>query len=149
MGAPHYTPTGKPIQGAQGASQDLRAEFGLVETGMQVMNAFPLNLWFVDGNTADTTFIVVPWDCLVTSIYVVVGQNGNATTDTILTPKINSIAITGGGLTIPLTASAGDVIVATPTAANAISAGQVLEVATDGGGSTVMALTISALLERT
>lgn len=149
MGAPHYTPSGKPIQGSAGSSQDLRTEFGLVETGMQVMNSIPVTLYFADANlAADDTFIVVPWDCLVKTIYVVTGS-GNSIAETILTPKIATVAITGGAITIPLNALVDVVFTATPTAANAISAGQTLEIETDGGGTAVMPLVFTVLLERT
>ena len=148
MAAPHYTPSGKPVQGSNGSSKDLRDEFALVETGIQVMNALPMTVNFEDINTAGSAYIVVPWSCKITKIYAV-NALANTTNPTVLTPKIASVAVTGGGLTFGATDAEETVVSSTPTAANTVAVGGSIEIATDGGGGSVMPAVITLLLERT
>lgn len=58
------------------------------------------------------------------------------TADVTITPSIAGVDITNGALTIATAGSAaGDVDTATPTAANAVAAGQVIKLTVTGGGS--------------
>lgn len=149
MAAPHYTPSGAPTEGSNGSSATLRAELALVEAGIEVLNEIPVTLWFEDANAAaGQSYVIVPWQCTIEKIYAAAGA-ANATTDTILTAKIGGVAVTGGSLTIPLAAAAGDSVAATPTAANAVSASGAIEIETDGAGSSVMPVGVTIVLKRT
>ena len=148
MAAPHYTPSGKPVQGSAGSSKDLRDEFLLVETGIQVLNSIPIIAHFSDANTAGQVYVGVPWDCTITKVYIT-NDVSNTTTDTIFTLKIAGVAVTDGAGTLLSSAQLGTVVTITPTALNAIAAGQGLEIETDGGGSPVMPCNCTCLFERT
>lgn len=59
-----------------------------------------------------------------------------ATADAVLAPQINTVAITGGGITVTASGSAaGDVDSSTPTAANTVAVGDSLEVSTNGAST--------------
>ena len=60
------------------------------------------------------------------------------TADAVLTPQINTVAVTGGGITIAYSGSAvGDVDSSTPTAANTVAVGDSLEVSTNNASANV------------
>lgn len=101
-----------------------------------------------DISTASSSYVAMPYAGTVDIIYSVI--HGAITgTDVTLTCKINGTDITTGALTVAYTGSAaGDVDTVTPTAANAFTAGQYLEVATGGGTGAVRA-TITFLVTRT
>ena len=127
MTAPHYTPSGAPATGADGASADLRAEFALVEAGPEVLNFFPLSASFDDMNTAGSIFIGVPFACTVEAIYVTLVDNHSGP-DTTLTPKIGAVAITGtGSLVFGSSDGLGNVKSFIPTSGNSIGIGATLE----------------------
>jgi hypothetical protein len=148
MAAPHYTPSGDPVQGTAGSSAEFRTEFGLIETGIQVLNAIPVIGFMSDANTLGQIYIPVPWACRLIKIYAV-NSIVNTTTATILTPKIGGTAVTDGGMTFGATDAVGTILSATPTALNTIAEGQALEIETDGGGTPVMPVNITLLVERT
>ena len=67
--------------------------------------------------------------------------------DAVLTSKIGSTAITGGVITIANSGpAAGDIDVATPTAANVVAVGNQINIATDGGSTNTVSANISILI---
>jgi hypothetical protein len=148
MPSPTYTPTGVPVQGSAGVSSEIRAEFTAIETGIELLNLYPMVAQFDDINTADQIYLVAPWACTVEKIYVVVNAD-NATADTVITAKIGGAAVTGGSGTILSTALAGSVLTITPTALNTLIEGGALEIETDGGGSGTVSAHITVVFKRT
>lgn len=148
MAAPHYTPSGNPVQGSAGDSAEFRTEFGLIETGIQVLNAIPVIGFMADANIVGQIFVPVPWACRLIKIYAT-NNVANTTAVTILTPKIGGTAVTDGGMTFGAADAIGTILSATPTALNTIAEGQALEIETDGGGASVMPVNITMLVERT
>ena len=149
MAAPHYTPSGKPIQGSEGNSKELRDEFGLIETAMQVMNEFPETLWFVDANSDDPRYVPVPFAAKIIRVYVVISE-ANATTSTFFTIEIAGVLVTlDSTLEFSAAAGAGSVQSAKATALNIVTAGGSIEVISDNGGSSVMPASITLILQRT
>jgi hypothetical protein len=61
----------------------------------------------------------------------------NAGTKSVLTAKVGGATVTHPAWEVAITAAAGTRSGVTPTAANAVLAGQVIEVASDGGSSAV------------
>lgn len=55
--------------------------------------------------------------------------------DNVCTPKINGTEITGGAQTLTTAQTAGLGLVSLPSAANSVKCGDILEIATDGGGT--------------
>lgn len=149
MGSPHYTPSGKPVAGSAGSSQDIRDEFALIEAGIDELNYYPMCLRVDDINTAQSWFIVVPWSCTFEEAHVI-QYAGNATADTNFSFEIGGIAVT---MSTALVVAAADNIYTVnsgvASAANSIVSAQALEIITDGGGTGVVPAGITLLFRRT
>lgn len=98
---------------------------------------------FEDVSTAaSTVYIPMAFAGTVTGIRSVL-HGTIATADVTLQCKINGTNITNGALTIAFTGSAaGDVDTATPTAANTFSAGDYLEITSDGASTNTVNATV-------
>jgi hypothetical protein len=152
MAAPHYVPSGAPIQGAKGQSQIIRTEFVAIETAIQVMNSIPFVVSFEDLNTnvpsAKSKFVSIPWAGNIVGAYVV-NSVANSTTKTVITLEIATVLVTMPALEVAITAAIGTVASAVPTALNSVAAGGAVEVITDGGGAPPMPGTVTLLIART
>lgn len=149
MGAPHYTPSGIPVVGADGDSADMRSEFELVETGLEVLNFFPMCAQFEDANTAGDIFICAPFPADIQAIYAVCGGT-NSVASTTLTPKIGGSEVLGtGDLVFPSTAVAGAIVSRVPTSNYSVGIGAIIEIETDGGGTGALPVFVTVALKRT
>jgi hypothetical protein len=94
-----------------------------------------LNLDIADGSADADYYIVSPHAGAISKIYSVIdGPVGTA--DITITASIGATPVTGGVVTIASADSAaGDVDVATPSAANVVTAGQAIKLTVAGGGS--------------
>ncbi len=126
----------------------MRTEFALIETAMDKLNAIPFPVTFADFNTAASRFVVIPWAGTITTAYVV-NSVANTTTKTVITLEIGGSLVTMSALEIAITAAAGTVVNQSPSAANVVTAGQAIEVITDGGGSPTMPGEVVLLIART
>ena len=100
-------------------------------------NKFSLSFEDISSKAADAKVVrwVAPRACTIVKIYTVL-NDALATADATVTGKIGAVAITNGVVTQAFSGSAaGDVDVASPSAANVLAAGDVLNF-TVGGGST-------------
>ena len=71
-----------------------------------------------------------------------------ATADAVLTTKIATVAVTGGGITVATSGSAaGDIDTAIPTALNMFTESQAIELETDGASSNTVAIVATFELE--
>ena len=97
--------------------------------------------------TADSYFMVVPVAATLESISSVI--DGAITgADSVLTFEIAGTLVTNGTVTITQSGSAaGDVDSATPTAANVLTAGQALEIISNGGASNDIKCTLSFIFD--
>lgn len=99
------------------------------------LNASFLHLDIADGSAEATYYLVSPHAGDISKIYTVI-DGVVSTADITITAKIGSTGVTNGVVTIATAASAaGDVDVATPTAANTVTAGQAINFVVTGGGS--------------
>ena len=99
-------------------------------------NLITLEYTIDDLSTAGSHYLVIPLAGDIQKIYSVIDQ-AIATANTILTPKIATVAVTSGAITIAFSGSAaGDVDSSTPSGANTVTAGQALEIACNGGTNT-------------
>ncbi len=99
------------------------------------LNQYALALDIADGSADATYYLVCPHAGEVSKIYSVI-DGTVSTADITITAKIGSTGITNGVVTITQSGSAaGDVDVATPTAANTVSAGDAINLVVAGGGS--------------
>lgn len=106
-------------------------------TAVKNSNLVYLCAQFADISTAESVFIPTPIAGKVTKVYIAL-KNAITVANSIVTAKINGVAVTGLSITITQAGSAaGSVFSGTPSAANTLTAGQALEVITDGGATTV------------
>lgn len=96
------------------------------------------------ASDAAVTRFVMPFAGVITKVYTVINA-ALATADATVTTAIGGVAVTNGVVTITQSGSAaGDIDVATPTAARTVAAGNLVTL-TVGGGSTATA-TLNAVL---
>ncbi len=151
MADPLYTPSGKPTQGAPGASKDVRDEFALIEAGIDALNLYPISIPFADFNTAGSLYVAVPWSCLFVKA-VAINLAANGTADTTITFEIGGTAVTmdaNGNIVFAAADNANQLKNAVPASGNALVTDGALEIVTDGGGSTSMPGTVSMFFQRT
>lgn len=107
---------------------------GLTATATE-LNQYSLTLDIADGSAEASYFLVAPHAGDIKKIYSVI-DGVVSTADITITAKIATVGVTNGVVTIATAASAaGDVDVATPTAANTVTAGQAVELVVTGGGA--------------
>ena len=97
--------------------------------------AVTLNSDMADSGTAGSSFVVCPFAGTLIGL-AAVNHVANTTTKTVLTAKIGGSAVTFPAWEIAVTAAAGTATAVVPTAANAVTAGQVIEFISDGGSAT-------------
>lgn len=150
MSSPLYTPSGAPVQGSKGQSKAMRDEFALIETAMDKLKAVPLFAYAADVNTAGSFWIPTPgWAGTITNLFAV-NYVANTTTATVFTVEIGGSAVTlGGTWQFGASDAVGTQVTQTATAANTFTAGQPIEIISDGGGSPTMPAMLCALITRT
>lgn len=118
-----------------------------VDANLKNKNLVALNVRIDDISTASSVWIVSPIAGKVTKVYSVI--NGPITVaDTTLTVKIGGVSVTGGSITIAFTGSAaGDVDSCSPIALNTVTAGQAIEIDTDGASTDTASAQITILLD--
>ncbi len=126
---------------------------GYQVTGVSLVSATKLNSvvvtrYFPDANTAGSVFVVVPHAGTITGLSIV-NDAANTTTKTVFTAKIATVSVTHPAWEVAITAAAGVGVTVVPTAANTVTAGAVVEIASDGGGAPVMPCQITITILRT
>jgi len=112
-------------------------------------NLMALTYKFKDISTASSQWVVCPLAGDVFKIYSVL-HGVIATADTAISFEIAGTPITSGGLTIAFSGSAaGDIDSATPSAAKTVTAGQAIEIISDGASTNTVDLTITFLIDVT
>lgn len=105
------------------------------ESGGAILGRTLLNADMADSGTASSTFVVCPFAGTLVGL-AAVNHVANTTTKTVLTAKIGGVSVTIPVWEIAVTQAAGVSSAVVPTAANAITAGQVIEFISDGGSAT-------------
>jgi len=102
-----------------------------------------LNVRIDDISTAQSVWVVSPIAGTIEEIHSVI-HGAISVADANLSAEIGGTAVTGSAIVVAFTGSAaGDVDSATPSAANTVTAGQAIEIITDGGSTTAVAADIS------
>ena len=111
-------------------------------------NEYSLTGYLADVSTAGQIFIVAPDAGEIVKIASVI--NGTiATADVDFTAKIGGTAVTGGVITATASGSAaGDVDSTVPTAANSVTAGQAIEIETDGASTNTVEAWFTVTIRR-
>lgn len=98
-------------------------------------------------SAASSAWVVAPHAGDITKIYSVI-DTALTTAVAVLDPQIGGTTMTGGTFAIAAAAVAGEVDSSTPTAANTVTAGQAIEIATDGGSTNASKAVITMILTR-
>jgi hypothetical protein len=106
-----------------------------------------LETYASDIGTPGSSYVVCPFAGTITGL-AVVNHAANAGTKTVLTAKIAGSAVTHPAFEVAITAAAGTGVSVVPTAANVVTAGQVIEIAYDGGSSAVTPATFTISVTR-
>jgi hypothetical protein len=118
-----------------------------IDTTFKNSNLVPLTFRFDDIGTATSKFIVSPIAGDISKVYTVIDA-AITTTDTIITLEIGGVAVTNSAVTIAFTGSAaGTVDSSTPSAAKTVTAGQAIEVISDGATDATVGATITLLMD--
>jgi len=111
------------------------------------LNAYAITVYMADANTAGSIFVVAPHAGHIIGMYAT-NYVANTTTKTVLTAEIAGVLVTAPAWEIAVTQAAGDASSSVPTAANAVTAGQVIEIVSDGAGAPVMPMMVTLLISR-
>lgn len=106
------------------------------ESGGAILGRAVLNAYHADIGTAGSTYVVSPFAGTIVGLGTV-NIADNAGTKSVLTAKIGGQAVTHPAWEVAVSATKGTASTVTPTAANAVKAGDVIEIASDGGSSAV------------
>jgi hypothetical protein len=134
----------------QGGDEFVVASGGKIteEAGGAILGRAVLNTYAADIGTAGSSFVVCPFAGTIVGL-ATVNHGANAGTQTVLTAKLATVAVTAPAWAVAVTAAAGTGVSVVPTAANTVNAGDVIEIAYDGGSSNVTPATFSITVLRT
>lgn len=108
---------------------------------------YSITAYQADANTAGSVFVVAPHAGSIVGLHAT-NYVANTTTKTILTAKIATVLVTAPAWEIAVTQAAGVASSSVPTATNVVTAGQVIELISDGGGTPVMPVMYTVLISR-
>lgn len=122
------------INGLTASAAELNILDGAAVTTAE-LNEYHLTLDIADGSAEAVYYLICPHAGNISKIQSVI-DGAVGTANITITPAIGATAVTNGVVTIATAASAaGDIDTATPTAANAVTAGQAINLTVTGGGS--------------
>lgn len=114
--------------------------------GLNNSNLVPITVSIPDISTAGSVFVVTPLAGVISKIFVTI-HNAITLADAIVTAELNGVAVGGISITCAFTGSAaGTTFNDTATSANTVTAGQAIEIITDGGSTTTCTATVTILV---
>ena len=133
----------------QGGDEMVVASGGKIteESGGAILGRAVLNAYAADIGTVGSSFVVCPFAGTIVGL-AAINHGANAGTKTVLTAKLATVAVTAPAWEVAATATAGTGTAVVPTAANVVAAGDVIELAYDGGSSNVTPATFSVTILR-
>lgn len=111
------------------------------------LNQYAVTCHLADAGTLGSAYVVAPHAGNIVGVSVV-NYAANAGTKTVFTAKIGGVSVTHPALEEAVTAAAGTAVTVVPTAANAVTAGQAIEIASDGGSSSAMPCSFTLTIAR-
>jgi hypothetical protein len=103
-------------------------------TTVNNLNKMAITTYFPNLADADSVFITAPLAGTISKAYITVHNAIDA--DTVVTLKIGGVAVTNGTISVVASGSTGgSVFSCTPTAANAVIAGQAIEIVSNGAAT--------------
>ena len=113
------------------------------------LDQFVLMGEIADISTSASSWVVSPYAGTIEKIYTVI-DGAITSANAAISFEIDGTAVTDGGITITYASSAaGDVDSSTPTALNAVTAGQAIEIITDGGSTGARKAVVTIVMQRT
>ena len=110
---------------------------------------FILNATITDISASNSNWVVSPYAGTVDKIYTV-NENALATSGAAaITFEIGGTAITDSAISIALSSASGAIDSSTPTALNTLTAGQAIEILTDGGSTNASKAEVTFVCSRT
>lgn len=123
------------------------ATFVDVLSTLKARNRITLFTQFTDISTASSEWVASPMAGKVIGIYVTL-HGAITVANSTVTAEIAGVPLTGLSITITQAGSAaGSTFSGTPSGANAIAAGQALEIITDGASTTAAVATVTVLID--
>lgn len=108
---------------------------GVVEINGQSLNEYSLTMDIADGSADADYYLVCPHAGVIEKIYSVI-DGAVLSANITITAAIGATPVTNGVVTITQSGSAaGDIDVASPTAARTVTAGQAIKLTVAGGGA--------------
>lgn len=124
---------------------------GLILGGSVVTAAelrqYAITTQMIDAGTAQSRWVVAPHAGTIVAMYAV-NSVANATTKTVLTAEIGGTLVTAPAWEIAITQAVGVVSSTVPTAANVVTAGQAIEIISDGGTDATMPVSFTIVIAR-
>lgn len=118
-------------------------------TDIKNRNLMPLTVSIVDISTAGSYFVANPVIGKIYKAFVCL-NNAVTTANTIVSFKINGVAVTGGNITVDFATSGNGVVFSSvPSGANTVATGGSIEVITDGGSDTSCRAMVTLLMDVT
>jgi hypothetical protein len=111
------------------------------------LNQYCVNAYQADAGTAGSVFVVCPFAGAIKKLSVV-GYAKDTTTKTTFTAEIAGTLVTAPAWELALNAEAGTVSSVVPTAANVVTAGQALELISDGATDATLPVMYTVTIER-
>lgn len=107
-----------------------------------------LSIQFADISTADSEWVVAPFAGNITAIYVVLDGAITVANSTV-TVNIAGVPVVGLSVTVAFSGSAAGSVFSdtTITSGNAVTAGQAIQVLTDGASSTAMSARVILVID--
>ena len=136
------------LDGVQSTAAELNILDGVQSTAAE-LDSFLLTVDMTDISAATSVWVVSPYAATIEKIYSVI--NGAITLgDATITAEIGGTLVTGSSIIIANVGSgAGIVDSSTPSAANTVTAGQAIEIITDGGSTDTCRATFTLVMQRT
>ena len=120
----------------------------VTDSGVNLLQ-YPVYCRTTDVSTAGSYWVVAPHSGTIDLVYTAL-HGTIATADADVTLELGGTLVTNSTVTITASGSAaGDKDSATPTAANTVTAGQMIEVITDGASTNTVAVDVTILITRT
>lgn len=119
-----------------------------IESTAAELDQFTLIGEIADISSAASSWVVSPYAGTIEKIYTAI--DGAITgANAAITFEIGGTAVTDGGITIAQASSAaGDIDSSTPSALNIVTAGQAIEIITDGGSTNAVKAVVTIVMQR-
>lgn len=114
---------------------------------LKAANRIALTTRLEDISTPASVFVASPMAGRVVGVYVAL-HGAITSADAVVTAEINGVGISGVSITVAHSGSGpGSTFSGTPSGSNSLSAGQAIEVITDGGSTTAAAADVTLLID--